>query len=84
MDAWGSAARAAEDCETFLALGTSSLVHPAAALVDRARARGAFTAELNLEATAASGSFHLSRRDDLGETLEELERSLGGKPPGSP
>lgn len=72
MDAWGAAA-AAVACDVFLAVGTSSLVHPAAGLVQRARAAGAFTAEINLEETPASASFHLSIRGDLQEALGKLE-----------
>jgi NAD-dependent deacetylase len=78
MEAWGAAARAAETCEVFLAVGTSSLVHPAAGLVHRARAAGAFTAEINLEETPASGAFHLALRGDLQEVLGSL-----GDPPGA-
>jgi NAD-dependent deacetylase len=51
------AARAAEgatDCDLFLSIGTSSVVYPAAALVASAKARGAFTIEINPEATGAA------------------------------
>jgi NAD-dependent deacetylase len=48
------AAVAATACDVFLTVGTSALVYPAAGLVHEARARGAFTAEINVEQTAAS------------------------------
>lgn len=48
------AAMAATTCDVFLTVGTSSVVYPAAGLVHEARSRGAFTAEINLEATGAS------------------------------
>ena len=40
-------------CDVFLSIGTSSVVYPAAALVSEARARGAFTIEINPDATPA-------------------------------
>ena len=49
-----AAATAATACDVFLTIGTSSVVYPAAGLVQSARARGAFTAEINLEVTPAS------------------------------
>jgi NAD-dependent deacetylase len=51
--ALGAAAEAC-DCNVFLAVGTSAVVYPAAGLVHEARRAGAFTAEINLEATPAS------------------------------
>jgi NAD-dependent deacetylase len=47
------AAQAATSCDIFLSIGTSSVVYPAAALVAEARARGAFTVEINPNATGA-------------------------------
>jgi NAD-dependent deacetylase len=47
------AAAAATACDLFLSIGTSSVVYPAAALVADARARGAFTVEINPEMTEA-------------------------------
>jgi NAD-dependent deacetylase len=47
-------ASAATDCDVFLAVGTSAVVYPAAGLLHDARRRGAFTLEINPEATAAS------------------------------
>src|SRR4030095_11492003 len=41
-------------CDVFIAVGTSAIVYPAAGLVQQAKAHGAFTAEINVEATPAS------------------------------
>ena len=48
------AATAATACDVFVTVGTSAIVYPAAGLVHEARRHGAFTAEINLEATPAS------------------------------
>jgi NAD-dependent protein deacetylase/lipoamidase len=48
------AAEAATSCDLFLSIGTSSVVYPAAALAAEARARGAFTVEINPETTGAA------------------------------
>lgn len=49
-----AAAAAATACDVFLSIGTSSVVYPAAGLVAEARARGAFTIEINPETTGAA------------------------------
>jgi NAD-dependent deacetylase len=46
-------AAAATACDVFLSIGTSSVVYPAAALVEQARRHGAFTVEINPETTGA-------------------------------
>jgi NAD-dependent deacetylase len=48
------AAGASTACDVFLSIGTSSVVYPAAGLVVEARARGAFTIEINPETTGAA------------------------------
>ena len=49
---------ALETCALFVAIGTSGQVHPAAGLVEAARASGrAHTLELNLEASDFSARF---------------------------
>jgi NAD-dependent deacetylase len=47
-------------CDVFIAVGTSAVVHPAAGLVHEARNRGAFTVEINPEATPASAGVDLA------------------------
>jgi NAD-dependent deacetylase len=71
-----AAAEAALDCDVCLAVGTSALVYPAAGLVTGAGERGAFTAEINLEATPASGSVDLSIGGRAEEVLDAVEREL--------
>jgi NAD-dependent deacetylase len=44
---WELAERAAEDCDVFACVGTSSIVYPAASLIERAVARGAVTIQIN-------------------------------------
>ena len=55
-----AAATAATACDVFLTVGTSAVVYPAAGLIQSARARGAFTAEINLESTPASDGVDVS------------------------
>jgi len=71
-------ASAAVFCDVFMTIGTSSQVYPAAALVDRARSSGAFTAEINLEATAASGDVHVSVQGPAQTILQEIESVIQG------
>jgi NAD-dependent deacetylase len=47
-------ASAASDCDVFFAVGTSAVVYPAAGLLHEAKRHGAFTVEINPEATEAS------------------------------
>ncbi|OFW50702.1 MAG: hypothetical protein A3G77_17330 [Acidobacteria bacterium RIFCSPLOWO2_12_FULL_68_19] len=56
------AAIEATACDLFLTVGTSAVVYPAAGLVEEARRQGAFTAEINLEETPASGTVDLTVR----------------------
>ena len=71
-----AAADAALDCDVCLAVGTSALVYPAAGLVTEAGARGAFTAEINPEATAASGGLDLAVAGRAEDVLDAVERRL--------
>jgi len=73
-----AAADAALDCDVCLAVGTSSLVMPAAGLVEEARRRGAWTAEVNPEATPASGAVDLAIAGRAEEILPDVERRLHG------
>jgi NAD-dependent deacetylase len=53
---------AALQCDLFFVVGTSSVVYPAAGLTDAARSRGAYTVEINPDATEASGRVDVSLR----------------------
>ncbi len=64
---------AALDCDIFMSVGTSAVVYPAAGLAGEARRRGAFTAEINPEATPASGHFELTIQETAEVALPQLE-----------
>jgi NAD-dependent deacetylase len=65
------------DCEIFMTVGTSAEVYPAAGLSQQARSKGAFTVEINLEATPASGSVDLSIQGPAEEILQGVEDLIG-------
>jgi NAD-dependent deacetylase len=64
-------------CDLFLTVGTSAIVYPAAGLVREAQARGAFTAEINLEPTSASSSVDLSLLGAAELVIPSLDGLLG-------
>ena len=70
------AALAATACDVFLTVGTSSIVYPAAGLVQQARQRGAFTAEVNLDETPASSLVDLAIRGRAEELLPLVHERL--------
>jgi NAD-dependent deacetylase len=70
------AAAQACDCDVFLTVGTSAVVYPVAGLVHEARRRGAFTAEINLDATPASGSVDLAIHGPADRLLPNIARRL--------
>lgn len=59
-------------CDVFLSLGTSAVVEPAASFVHFARAAGARTIEINLDATPISRVVHCSLRGKTGEWLPRI------------
>lgn len=63
-------------CDVFIAAGTSSVVYPAAAFLGAARAHGAFTAEINIEATPASSEVDLAILEPAERALAEIETLL--------
>jgi NAD-dependent deacetylase len=62
-------AQAVAGCTTFVAIGTSGAVYPAAGLVRRAREAGAHCVEINLGETARSGLFHERRTGPATEVV---------------
>jgi NAD-dependent deacetylase len=64
------------DCDVFITIGTSSLVYPAAALVHEAKGRGAYTAEMNVEATPASAVLDVVLEGPAEEILDKLNSLL--------
>lgn len=70
------ALHAAETCDVFLSIGTSSVVFPAAGFFEHASANGAKTIEINPEVTPLSGRVDWSIRAKSGDVLPELVRRL--------
>ena len=70
------AARRAVLCDVCVVAGTSSLVMPAASLVDEARARGAWTVEINPEATPASSRVDCAIAGRAEAVLPEIDRAI--------
>jgi NAD-dependent deacetylase len=72
VGALSAARRAAESCELFMSLGTSSVVEPAASLGRVAAQAGAKTVEINLEETPLSSRVDISVRGTTGELLPRV------------
>jgi NAD-dependent protein deacetylase/lipoamidase len=70
------AADRALDCDVCLVVGTSSVVYPAAGLSSEARSRGAFTVEINPEATPATSVTDLALPGRAEEVLDQIEKIL--------
>ena len=71
---------ALRSADLFVSIGTSGAVYPAAGFVRTARALGAHTLELNLEAGQGSSSFHESRLGLATELVPRwVEEVLGAK-----
>ena len=67
---------AAAQCDIFFTIGTSSIVYPAAALVHQAKRGGAYTVEMNIESTPASGELDLALQGSADRLLDKLEFHL--------
>ena len=67
---------AAEDCDLFLSIGTSSLVYPAAGLAETALRRGATVIEVNPNPTDLSERATLCLRGPSGRLLPDLLAAL--------
>src|SRR5262249_34618570 len=70
------AASEAAACDLFLAIGTSAVVYPAASLAAEAAARGAFTVEINPEATPATAGVDLALAGPAEQVLDSVEEQL--------
>lgn len=70
---------AATRCDLFLAIGTSSLVYPAAGLVHQAQRRGAFTVEINPDDTPIADDVDLALRGTAETVLDALEDRLASR-----
>ena len=67
---------AAASCEALLVIGTSSVVHPAAALPGLAKRHGAIVVEVNVEETPLTAAADYTLRGKSGELLPALEALL--------
>jgi NAD-dependent deacetylase len=79
-DIWRAAMFAAHDCDVFLVVGTSAVVHPAASLIPiakRGRNQGAKVIEINLTETEASRFADVGLYGPSGEVLPKLVEKLG-------
>ena len=74
-----AAAQAATECDLFLSIGTSSLVHPAAGLADVAIAAGATVVEVNPGRTALSDAADLRLAGPAGTVLPLLLERVDGR-----
>jgi NAD-dependent deacetylase len=70
------AAVRATACDLFLTVGTSSLVYPAAGLVQQARAQSAFTVEINPDPTPASPIVDVVLQGGAETVLPQIDRAL--------
>jgi len=71
------AASRAADCDIFMTVGTSAVVYPAAGFIDQARKHGAFTVEINPEATPATSTVDLALRGGAETILPEIAAKIG-------
>ena len=76
-----AAAERAADCDLFLTVGTSAVVHPAAGLVGAARRHGAWTVEINPELTPATRRVDMAIQAPAEAVLAKVERLLAGRSP---
>jgi NAD-dependent deacetylase len=76
VDVLESAIVAAEDCDIFFSIGTSSLVYPAADLWRRAKNNGAIVIEINKDPTPLTPLANYSFLGQAGEILPELVRRI--------
>ena len=63
-------------CDVFITIGTSAVVYPAAGFIERAKRGGAFTVEINPEATPATSTVDLAIREPAEKALSELSAAL--------
>lgn len=75
---WGAANDAANHCDVFLCIGTSSVVQPAASLTMMAMQRGAVTIQINPNPTALDDQVTLNLPGPAGQVLPELVETVWG------
>lgn len=68
----------AKNCDLFFSIGTSSVVQPAASLVDIAQRGGAIIIEINISSTVLTTLVDYSIRGESGIILPQLLSSISG------
>lgn len=63
-------------CDVFITVGTSALVYPAAGFVEQAKRQGAFTVEINPEATPATRFVDLALQGPAETVLPRIAEGL--------
>ena len=66
----------ATQCDVFITVGTSAVVYPAAGFLTQAKQAGAFTVEINPEATEATPRVDLAIKGRAEEVLSALSAAL--------
>ena len=66
----------ATECDVFITVGTSAIVYPAAGFITAARQNGAFTVEINPEATAATRTVDLALTGGAEKLLPDIDRQI--------
>lgn len=75
-DVWQASAELAQDCDVFLAMGSSLVVHPAAGLPELAVRNGAKLAIINREPTPLDGLAGVVVHGSIGETMRAVMNIL--------
>ena len=73
------AAAGATACDVFVTVGTSAVVYPAAGLVHEAKRHGAFTGEINMDATAASSVVDIAIHGPAEHLLPAIHAALASR-----
>ncbi len=76
QDVWQEAARLASECDLFLALGSSLVVHPAAGLPETAASGGARLVIINRDPTPLDSMADLVVHGSIGETMEAVMEQM--------
>ena len=69
-------ASAAAECDVFITVGTSAIVYPAAGFITAAKQKGAFTVEINPEATPATSIVDLALTGGAEMILPLIDQSV--------
>jgi NAD-dependent deacetylase len=78
-DALANAREAAGHCDVFLSIGTSSVVFPAAGLIDEALSTRALVIEINPQATPYSSRVHAVLAGPAGLWVPKMVEAAWGR-----